>query len=63
MNTLDWDQLKEDRCPSCGMAMEITDKEYKCTNHRGNPFVIPLKRAIEIKRDLSAQEDCTLSWI
>lgn len=55
--TLNWENLKEDGCPACGIAMEITDKLYRCTNHRGQPFVIPLLRAIEIKRGLQEKED------
>ena len=54
---LDWNNILNDSCPSCGYFMAEEENRYICKNHRGDPFVIPKKRFIEIKRALQAKQD------
>jgi hypothetical protein len=55
--TLNWENLKEDGCPACGYAMEQEKTKWVCKNHKGNPFIIPYEKVIEIKRSLQEKED------
>lgn len=60
MNYLDWSKLLQDSCPSCGFAMNEEETRWICTNHRGQPFIIPKDKFIKIKRDMQQEEESVI---
>jgi hypothetical protein len=58
MKDLDWDNLSENRCPSCGELFPQTgDADRICVNHSGRPFKIPGFRFNQILHDIENRDD------
>jgi hypothetical protein len=60
---LEWKNLLENRCPSCGEAMKKENDRYTCHNHNDRPFTIPSFKYTKIIRDLRERGDFDSSFI
>ena len=54
---LSWENLLENRCPSCQELFPQREGDRECKNHVGNSFKVPAHRFRDIVRNLQERED------